>query len=129
MRRTVLMLSLLAGAGLAGAAAAAPVDREFYTGDTLYQRCSAGPADTDFSARRGACRGYILGVSDTLQTNQTENPVSGPTRAAAVCLPDVDADQVVETVTHYLNDHADQRRYAAADVIFMALKSAYPCPK
>ncbi|MGA0599456.1 Rap1a/Tai family immunity protein [Caulobacter sp. KR2-114] len=131
MRRMVLALaagSVAAGAVLAGvSAAAAPSDREFFTGEALYQRCAAGPADPDFAARKAACRGYVLGVSDTLQAGQGTAPIAGPPRAAAVCLPDIDADQMVETVSRYLTDHAENRRYAGPDVVYMALKAAYPC--
>ncbi|MBS0412682.1 MAG: hypothetical protein JSR86_22385, partial [Proteobacteria bacterium] len=99
MRRMVLALmaaSTVAGSGLAaGAAAAAQVDREFYSGETLYQRCSAGPADPDFATRKADCRGYIVGVSDTLQAGQGSAPVAGPARAAAICLPEIQSDQLV----------------------------------
>lgn len=132
MRRTILALmaaSVAAGATLAGAGAAtaAQSDREFFTGEALYQRCSAGPADPDFAARKAACRGYVLGVSDALQAGQGSAPIAGPPRAAAVCLPDIDADQMVETVSRYLTEHAESRRYAGPDLIYMALKAAYPC--
>lgn len=131
MRRMVLALmaaSTVAGSGLAaGAAAAAQVDREFYSGETLYQRCSAGPADPDFATRKADCRGYIVGVSDTLQAGQGSAPVAGPARAAAICLPEIQSDQLVEAVSRYLTDNPQNRRYAAPDVVFMALKAAYPC--
>jgi len=131
MRRMVLALtaaSVVASSALAaGAGQAAQVDREFYSGETLFQRCSAGPADPDFATRKADCRGYIIGVSDTLQAGQGSAPVAGPTRAAAVCLPDIQSDQLVEAVSRYLNEHAENRRYAAPDVVFMALKAAYPC--
>ncbi|HWA63978.1 MAG TPA: Rap1a/Tai family immunity protein [Caulobacteraceae bacterium] len=128
MRRSLVLLSVTAAMGLASAAAAAPTDREFYTGEALYQRCSAAPADTDFAARKAACKAYVLGVSDTLQANQSAQPISGPSRPAAICLPDVDGDQLVDGVTRYLADHADQRRFAAPDLIYLALKAAYACP-
>lgn len=131
MRRMVLALmaaSVATGAALAGASAsAAPGDREFYNGEALYQRCSAGPADPDFTARKAACRGYVLGVSDGLQAGQGSAPIAGPPRAAAICLPDIDSDQMVETVARYLREHPDSRRYAGPDLVYMALKAAYPC--
>lgn len=131
MRRMVLALmaaSVATGAALAGAgAAAAPSDREFFNGEALYQRCSAGPADPDFAARKAACRGYVLGVSDGLQAGQGASPIAGPSRSAAICLPDIDSDQMVETVSRYLREHPDSRRYAGPDLVYMALKAAYPC--
>lgn len=132
MRRMVLALaaaSMAAGALLAGAgpAAAAQSDREYFTGETLYQFCAAGPADPDFAARKATCRGYVLGASDGLQAGQGSAPIAGPARAAAVCLPDIDASQMVETVSRYLTEHPETRRYAGPDLVYMALKAAYPC--
>ena len=128
MRRTSMILAAVFTVS-AGAATAATSDREFYTGDALYQRCSANPADADFATRKAACRGYILGVSDTLQANQGAAPLTGPARPAAICLPDVDADQLVEGVVRYLSDHPDSRHFAAPDLIYIALKGVYPCPR
>ncbi len=131
MRR--MFLGLMAATSVTGAvlaaagASAAPSDREFYTGEALYQRCSAAPADADFATRKAACRGYVLGVSDALQAGQASAPIAGPTRAAAICLPDIDADQMVEAVSRYLADHPENRRYAAPDLVFMSLKASYPC--
>jgi hypothetical protein len=129
MRRIILALILAAGLAGASSAAAVSADQEFQTGETLYQKCSAGPAAADFADRRSSCKGYVLGVFDTLQANQSSAPVSGPPRPPMICLPDVDADQVVETVTRYLADHADQRRSSAPDLVYMALRAAYPCPR
>jgi hypothetical protein len=128
MRRTMMFLAAVLAAG-ATSASAANTDREFYPGEALYQRCSANPADADFGARKAQCKGYIVGVSDTLQANQAAAPISGPTRAAAICLPDVDSDQLVEGVVRYLSDHPDSRHFAAPDLIYIALKAAYPCAK
>lgn len=127
MRRMFLVLTAAGAVFAAATATAAPSDREFYTGEALYQRCSAGPADTDFATRKAACRGYVLGVSDALQAGQGAAPLAGAARAAAICLPDIDADQMVEAVSRYLADHPETRRYAAPDLIFMSLKAAYPC--
>jgi hypothetical protein len=62
-----------------------------------------------------------------LQAGQGATPLAGPARGAAICLPDIDADQLVETVSRYLNDHPDTRRYAAPDLVYMSLRAAYSC--
>ncbi len=127
MRRMFLALTAVSALLAAAGAHAAPSDREFYTGEALYQRCAAGPADTDFATRKAACRGYVLGVSDALQAGQAPAPVAGVARAAAICLPDIDADQMTEAVSRYLTEHPETRRYAAPDLVYMSLKAAYPC--
>ena len=120
MRTLMLSLTVLLAAS---AASAAPSDREFYSGATLYQRCaSAEPA------MHGACRAYVLGVSDALQAGQGAAPVTGPSRAAAVCLAeDSSPDQLLQRVAAYLENHSEMRALAAADLVYLALKDAYPC--
>lgn len=120
--RWVAMLSAVATFG-ASSAGAADQDHEFYTGEILNQRCSAVPADLDYAARRAACRGYVLGVSDALQAAQG----AAKDAPAKICLADAEADRVLDHVTSYLSDHPENRRYAAADVVAAALKAAYPC--
>jgi hypothetical protein len=119
------MAALATAASLVGArATAAEHDREFYTGEALYQRCAAAPADLDYAARRGACRGYVLGVSDAMQAAQGAQGPASPT----ICLGAAEADRLVEQVSTYLAGHPESRRFAASDLIGAALKSAYPCP-
>jgi hypothetical protein len=118
------LIAALFGAALPGAAAGAPNDREFLTGDGLYQRCEAPDADADAPVRRAACRGYILGVSDALQASQG---LATNGSAPAICLADADADAVIGRVSAYLGSHPENRRFAAPDLIGAALREAYPC--
>jgi len=110
----------------ASAAVAAPHDREFYTGEALYQRCAALAAEPDYAVRRTACRAYVLGVSDALQAAQGVTPAGGP--RPTVCLGDVAADALVERVIAWLVAHPENRRYAAPDLVGAALREGYPCP-
>jgi len=125
IRRAVRLI--LAGAAALGAllpagAQAADPDREFFTGDILYQRCASAPADLDYAANHAACRAYVLGVSDALQAAQGAGRGAPP----PICLGEAAADKVVEQVTTYLSGHPENRRYAAPDLVAAALRAAYP---
>ena len=105
-----------------GAAPAPAADLEFYTGDALYAACSAKPADPDYAARAARCAGYVLGVSDAQQAAQ------GAGGAARVCLPaGAGSPQLVETVSRFLDAHADKRPLAAQDLVLEALAGQFPC--
>src|SRR5260221_11347148 len=67
---TVSAALVMAGSLQVAVSAAAENDREFYTGEALYQRCAAAPADPDYTTRHVACRAYVMGVSDALQAAQ-----------------------------------------------------------
>jgi hypothetical protein len=122
-----IQVAALALSLMASSAAAVEYDRQFYTGEAVHQRCAAAPADADYAARRAACRGYILGVSDALQAAQGVAQGAQAGARPAVCLGEVEADRLVEQVTSYLAAHPENRRYAASDVIAVALKATYPC--
>jgi hypothetical protein len=126
VRHTAFALAAALTTAGATAAVGAPHDREFYTGEALYQRCAAQAADPDYVVRRTACRSYVLGVSDALQAAQGVTPAGGP--RPTVCLGDVAADALVERVIAWLVAHAENRRYAAPDLVGAALREAYPCP-
>jgi len=121
--RVALAVVAAAGAMASTGAQAAEQDREFFTGDTLYQRCAAAPADLDYAASHAACRAYVLGVSDAMQAAQGAGRGATP----AICLGDADADKVVEQVTAYLSGHPENRRFAAPDVVAAALRATYAC--
>ncbi|HZZ34085.1 MAG TPA: Rap1a/Tai family immunity protein [Caulobacteraceae bacterium] len=127
MPESRICAAALALALTASSAAAAEYDRQFYTGEALHQRCAAAPADADYAARRAACRGYILGVSDAIQAAQGAAQGSSSGARPTVCLGEVEADRLVEQVAGYLAAHPENRRYAASDVIAVALKATYPC--
>ena len=42
--------------------------------------------------------------------------------------PQAPEGQVGDVVIKYLTDHPEQRRHAAAALVFSALKGAFPCP-
>lgn len=86
----------------------------FKNGIQLYQSCTATsePEKTSF------CIGYVMGVSDSLQSLHL------------TCAPqEATGRQVTDLVVNYLRDHADARQYVAAQEVTLALVKAFPCKK
>jgi hypothetical protein len=109
-------------APMAPGAKASAGDLEFYTGETLYAQCSARAGEPDYAAHALRCAGYVLGVSDAQQAAQ------GAGARGRVCLPaTASANQVVATVSGYLQAHPEKRPLAAQDLVIEALGAAYPC--
>jgi Ssp1 endopeptidase immunity protein Rap1a len=96
-----------------------PALANYLTGKDLYADCSK-PQGT---FGQGFCSGYISGVVDTLEHYQVSKGAE-----KSVCLPkEVSIGQVKEIVMRYLTQHADQRQYTAASIVWDAVRSAYPC--
>jgi hypothetical protein len=67
------------------------------------------------------CRGYVLGVVDTLISVST-------TTKTNVCIPDnADNDQLVRIVDKYLNDNPAKLNDPAVGLIMTSMLSAFPC--
>src|SRR6185312_13320703 len=124
MKRAAAVLAGVATLGLAVSAAksVAASDLEYFTGQTLYEQCSARAGEPNYAAYSQRCAGYVLGVSDAQQARQG---AGGPGR---VCLPaTATATQVVATVSAYLTAHPEKRPLAAKDLVIEALAATYPC--
>jgi hypothetical protein len=90
----------------------------FYTGNSLFEKCSAS-RDTPYYA---ACLGYVTGVVDTL------NMMQGLNLGTAVCVPNgATVSQIVDVVAQRLRDHPEARHYAAAFQALLALRQSFPC--
>jgi hypothetical protein len=123
-RSAAVVAAMLAAVGLGASAssAAAAGDLEYYTGETLYEQCSARAGEARYVADSLRCAGYVLGVSDAQQARQ------GAGAPGRVCLPaTASATQVVATVGAYLAAHPEKRPLAAQDLVLEALAATYPC--
>jgi|HubBroStandDraft_1064217.scaffolds.fasta_scaffold39353_3 hypothetical protein len=97
-------------------------DLEFFTGQMLAAHCGAKPTDTDYATHSLQCAAYVLGVSDAQQATQAGGGVQ------KVCLPaTVNAPQIVDMVSAFLQAHPDKLPLAAQDLVLEALSQAYPC--
>jgi hypothetical protein len=86
----------------------------FKNGVALYEACTAASE----SAKLAFCLGYVMGVSDSLQSLHL------------TCSPkEATGQQVVDLVVNRLRDHPDVRQYVAAQEVTLALVKAFPCSK
>jgi hypothetical protein len=86
----------------------------FKNGTQLYQACTAASD----SEKLSFCIGYVMGVSDSLQSLHL------------TCSPkEATGKQVTDLVVGYLRDHPDARQFVAAQEVTLALVKAFPCNK
>ena len=88
-------------------------------GNNLAESCEAwgGRASNDAATnfKTGACVGYIWGLA-------------GAGEGSAFCFPHgVQANQIVDVIKKWLQDHPELRHYAASSLITAALKEKFPC--
>ena len=95
-------------------AAAGPCAAGFYSGNKLFEMCTA----PDGTPIRAQCAGYIEGIADEMQVH-----------GLPACIPagKVDSRQVNDVVVSYLRDHAAIRHLDAAPLVEAALSQAFPC--
>jgi hypothetical protein len=86
----------------------------FKNGTQLYQACTAASDPQNMSF----CIGYVMGVSDSLQSLHL-----------TCSSKEVTGRQVIDLVVSYLRDHPDARQYVAAQEATLALVKAFPCKK
>jgi hypothetical protein len=107
----IVMLALSMIACLPSASA------DWQSGTTLLEHC--------VGQRILFCHGYIEGIIDMEMFVKNNLNLKGD-----FCIPkNVTAKQLVDIVTQYLNEHPVERRYTAASEVYIAITSAFPCPK
>jgi hypothetical protein len=112
--RLVAMATAVALACLPTAARA-----DFATGNILWRFCNDPDPTTWVSY--GYCAGYMSGVADIMMQ-------SIPVFGWRACLPEtVSAAQATDVLKQFLNQHPEQRHYAAASLVAKALAEAFPC--
>lgn len=97
----------LAAGLFAGAAHA-----EFWDGNKLLDRLTSSVV-----VDRVQALGYIMGVSDTMQTINHCPP------------PNVQAGQMEDMVRNYLNNTPAVRHFSADGIVLQVLKTAFPCSR
>ena len=102
------------------AALTVPGGAYYYDGNALYAMCMSTDNNVGYM-ERARCGGFILGVSDTMDSARAVNK-------SPVCVPPgVQAGQLQDIVTMYLRDHPATRSLEANLLVVMALGDAYGC--
>jgi len=113
-----LAVPLLAGAMPAYAQRTSRVD-----GNKLLQVCTSKTGTT-------GCEAYISGVSDTIALLQRGDLEAAPSAkiSAMLCVPKSAAGpELRATVINWLQQHPNNRRSQAAQVVYRALREKYGC--
>jgi hypothetical protein len=93
----------------------------FYSGDQLYEVCTAGRGDRGYVDRTYECIAYVTGAVDAFNA----------TREAArqkSCIPgDVTIKRLRDVTVDYLREHPGERDQSAAKAVFAATREEWPC--
>jgi hypothetical protein len=88
------------------------VSQSFETGYQLYEDCNAALG----SPQNIFCMGYVMGVSDSLDSQRL------------MCIPQEDtAAQEMSVIVDFLRNHPEERQDTAYSVVKLALMEAFPC--
>jgi hypothetical protein len=121
MCKAMLIAAALSGIMVGTSYAAAPSTKAIaiLKGHQLFDQCDgfrARNVPSDDFGRFQFCEGYIVGIADTLSGLKAICPPSG-----------VSAHQYVGVATNYLRDYPENRHYAAAGLVALALKEKFSC--
>jgi hypothetical protein len=72
---------------------------------------------------RSLCAGLVIGMQDATTTVATE----GQKRPPFCIEPVVRAEQIIDVVVQYLQQHPEQRHFVGAYIVKLALIKAFPC--
>lgn len=102
------------------------------SGSQLLQQCEAAlkmgagtkmlkGADLQEAVDGSFCRGYVLGIVDSLIG------ISFVT-TSTYCIPaNADSDQLIRVAVKYLNDNPAKLHYPSGALVFRAITEAFPC--
>jgi hypothetical protein len=108
------MLALVAGPGVAQ-------DSYFKSGNTLLDACTS-----DDIWSNGHCRGFIMGVSDTVFLSYIIEGNESPFVRA--CVPAGVTDiQLKDVFVKYTQENPETRHVVAGHLVHAALLDAFPC--
>ena len=94
----------------------------FIDGNVLLRRLQAPDASLD----NAQSIGYIMGIADSQQSQQ----YYGINAKFCSEIPSsVISKQLADITQRWLEKHPEHRHYAAADLVALALKDAYPCKR
>lgn len=115
----MMIRSLLAVSALF---AAQPAQAGWKSGNDLLKYCEEAEKRTGSGIDFGVCHGYIQGVID----GSAISVLSGGTDKAIKVPAGVNSKQLVDIVVTYLRANPEVRHYVASDLVYIALKRAFP---
>lgn len=103
-------------------APAYPADVDFSSSGNAFLRVCERPLPEKGYFLEGACKAYIVGVSDGVAMIETDSP--------PFCFsPDVENNQKYSVVAKYLKNHPEKAHLQTRHFIVEAMVNAFPCPK
>jgi len=95
----------------------------FYSGNDLYDSCTVERGRPEFFEKTYECVGYVAGAVDAFNTTREANGLKSciPSRVTVAKLQDV--------AVAYLRDHPAERKKSASNLVFSAIREAWPCGK
>lgn len=101
----------------------APANAGFYSGDELFQLCTAERASSEYVEKTYECIAYIAGAVDAFNTTREANSLKS-------CLPpDVTVSRLRSVTIDYLRSNPSLRSGSASKLVFAATRAAWPCKK
>ena len=120
MKHSTIYLFAIALSGALLLARPALATDAFSGAEDLQGWCSSMEKD---DVHWGLCVGSITAVHDTIMTYQSFEDMR-----KIVCVgPNITRGDLVITVMEYMQDHPENMDFSLGDVVFTALREAYPC--
>lgn len=120
MYRLRLWLAVAAMATAVGHAGIASAG--FVTGTDLRTSCRPQKIDPVYRLKVAECRGYVIGVADSLDCDRPGTRPAWNSRATT------SQEELVNTVLAWLDAHPESLGYQADGLVAVALSQAFPCP-
>jgi len=122
LKIVLLFLAVVPGSFASSTQQASPAAVDFSSSGNDFLRVCEQPLSEKGYFLDGACRAYIVGVSDGIAMMQKDAPL--------FCVPlDVDNNQKYSVVVKYLKDHPEKTHLQARRLILEATVNAFPCAK
>jgi len=91
------------------------------TGQQLLSLCTANMWGKGKSLEAAECMGFVIGVSDTFNCQQSDHGFTWDSQTGA------SEPRLVAVVIQWLQTHPESLKFEAHRVVGAALQSAYPC--
>jgi hypothetical protein len=114
VRFAAISAALLVGSGF---------ETQATSGNELLGLCKAQETSPTYYSDSSQCLGYIVGVADAMLDLSQSMPPPG-----FVCIPgNVTVQQTVDIAVRYIDEHPQQRHLRGAQLVWGAIKVAFPC--
>lgn len=127
MRSLLIAVTMLVALGVAAETETDQVQPEFpqqQTARDLLTACASSTISNLGRARRKYCAGFVSGVEEAIRFKSQLLGVDNRICPAS----GITAQQFADAYLKYSNSHPKDLDKPAVEVVFAALKQAYPCP-